>query len=147
MAAPIDHFGLLEQNSIPTKSTAAGKMDIQNQFLQQPGTVSTGSPITRAQSIPMHVAIWQRLPYVPFLYLLIIFCFTPHTIFSHPYPSKQFCFLSPHQPSRRLPPNSYIQNNKVILKCFLIPSYICFNPHTIITHPLIMTNSIKTIPT
>ena len=49
---------------------------------------------------------------------------------------KRICFLSPHQPSRRLPPNSC--TNKIIIKCFLIPSYICFNDHTIIAHRLVM---------
>ena len=63
-------------------------------------------------------------------------CFAP----PHPHKNKQIALFSPHEPSRKLPPRSYTNNNKISENCFLIPSWsalalilpswqICFKPH------------------
>ena len=58
-----------------------------------------------------------------------------HTVSAHPYPQKNL-LLKSTSTIPPITPNSC--NSKMIIKWFLIPSYICFNPHTIVTHPLDM---------
>ena len=78
-------------------------------------------------------------------------CFKPHTSFI-PYPSKEFCFLIPHQPSRRLLPNSIKHPNsrQPTYQCKKIPHQLMilrFNPHTIYSHPYHSKNLLLTSTT
>ena len=47
-------------------------------------------------------------------FLLIIICFNPHTIYTHPYRSEIICFLRPQQPSR------HVANRHQILACHVL---------------------------
>ena len=72
----------------------------------------------------------------------------PDVIITHPYEKHKICFvqsistISPTiLPSHQLPPKSCTNNNKTFPHLIMI---ICFNPHTIITHPLAMTLILQT---